>query len=145
MCRVFREWRTGPAEVREPGQAFARKPGDPKGDRPQSTVGPVEKGQWPQSRHEHTWEVGHGMVSVKRMNKGVQPDKTGQPPAVCGEKDRGRGKFWAADRKWYTGTASSVQRTDQDTRGSEKGLAATALHFVPFRRAGVWWDRFFPV
>ncbi len=37
---------------------FARKPGDPRGDRLRNTVGPVGEGQWPNARYVRAWEVG---------------------------------------------------------------------------------------
>ncbi len=47
--------------VREPEHVrklFVRKPGDPRGDRLPSAVGPVGEGQMPNARHVHVWEVG---------------------------------------------------------------------------------------
>lgn len=43
---------------------------------------------------------------------------------IRGEKDRGQGKFCPDDRERDSETVISVERTGQDTGGSEKGLEA---------------------
>jgi len=75
--------------VRDPKHVrklFARKPGDPRGDRLRKTVGPVGEGQ---GRTPDVYTPGksdEGIVSMKRMNKSAQPEINGQPPAEFVEK-----------------------------------------------------------
>ncbi len=59
----------------------------------------------PNVRHERSWEVGLGIVSVKRANKGIQPD-TGQPLAEFVEK-----RPWAKGNSEQT-TVTSTQRLE---------------------------------
>ena len=49
-------------------------------------VGPVEEGQWPQSRHVRAWEVGRGNIIDEASEQGCSTERIGQPPAEFVEK-----------------------------------------------------------
>ena len=76
-------------EVRDPEHVrklFVRKPGDPRGDQLTSTAGPVGKGQRSKPDKYASGKSDGGIVSMKRTNKGAQPEISGQPPAEFVEK-----------------------------------------------------------
>jgi len=112
--------------VREPEHVrklFVRKPGDPRGDRLQSTVGPVGEGQRPNARQVRSWEVGrrHSIDEADEQRCTITPTARPTTGGVCGEKASGQGEPCSDDRDRHTGAGISVDRTGQGTRSSEAG------------------------
>jgi hypothetical protein len=96
-----------------------------------STIGPVEQGQWPQSRHARDWEVGRGNTiyeaSEQRYATEQNMPTTG---GVRGEKAPGRGEHWTNDRDRHAGAVRNVDQFVQGTRSSETGLKTPVLLFA---------------
>ncbi len=111
--------------VREPEHVcklFVRKPGDPRCDRLQSTVGPVGEGQRPDARHVRAWEVGRrNIIDEANEQRCTTRDKRPTTGGVRGEKSFGRGEPCSDGRDRHTAAGSSVDRTEQGTRSSEAG------------------------
>ncbi len=96
-----------------------------------SAIGPVEEGQWPQSRHVRDWEVGRGNSIDEGANKGIQPQDIGQLPAEFVEKRLpAEGNTGPDDRDQHSGVGISVERIGQGTRGSKEGQRITIYQFV---------------
>ena len=79
-------WIRGVKDLVHVRKLFARKPGDPRGDRQRSTVGPVGEGQWPNARHVRAWEVGRRNNINEVNEQRCSTEKCGQPPAEFAEK-----------------------------------------------------------
>jgi hypothetical protein len=109
-----------PVHVRK---LFARKPGDPRGDRLRNTVGPVGEGQWPNARYVRAWEVGRrnsiDEANEQRCSTGDMRPTTG---GVCGEKSFGQGELCPDDGDQHTEAGISLERTGQSTRNKRSSV-----------------------
>ena len=112
--------------VREPAHVrklFARKPGDPRGDRLRNTVGPVGEGQWPNARYVRAWEVGR-RNSIDEANEQRCPTGDMRPTTsgVRGEKSFGQGELCSDDGDQHTVAGLSLDRTGQSTRNKRSSV-----------------------
>jgi len=120
--------------VREPEHVrklFARKPGYPRCDRLQSTVGPVggAKGRAPDMYA--SGKSDGGILSMKRTNKGAQPEISGQPPAEFVEKSP------SAEGKRVQTAVTGTQRL----AAASIGLSRVREAAKRGRSSRPWWGR----
>ena len=75
-----------------------------------------------------------GIVSVKRMNKGAQPDKTGQPPAESVEKrtvaEGNSGQTTASGTQGSQAASSGLSRIREAARRDTQLQFTNLLHHV---------------